>query len=463
MKSNRYAGIAAVLAASVLLASCGGGTGGNSATKAEYGPDVEIPEAKLSIMGFSDPDDVGKTRWDMAEKTISPATIAPATGGFDVQAFMAANAANNAPDLVYAQREQISSLASLGAIEPLEECIAGESIPTDDFNPNSLAQVKFADKIYGIPEFNQVQITMANSELLSSHGLDISDVDGSSWDGMKEAAEKISVVNNGKLEVNGYDPKLPEFLPLWAKANGADLISEDGRTAQLDDEKVVEALEFAVSLLEPSGGWAKVKSLRDAADMFGEGNAFATNQIGAQNMEQWYIDVLNEVSPDASVAFAPFVSQTTGKPIAFGTGSAWAIPTKAKNKTASCRFIKSMVSVDSWMAAAKARYETRTSAGRPFIGLLTANVVADKKIRETYVKSTGDEKWDAAIDAQYQANDNLFYVAPNPAPEEFKKAWQNACNRVLAGEMTPAESLSKAQTEAQEALDKAWAKADAKK
>ena len=26
----------------------------------------------------------------------------------------------------------------------------------------------------------------------------------------------------------GVDPKLPEFLPLWAKANGADLVSEDG-------------------------------------------------------------------------------------------------------------------------------------------------------------------------------------------------------------------------------------------
>jgi hypothetical protein len=30
--------------------------------------------------------------------------------------------------------------------------------------------------------------------------------------------------------VIGYDSKLPEFLPLWAKANGADIISADGKT-----------------------------------------------------------------------------------------------------------------------------------------------------------------------------------------------------------------------------------------
>lgn len=268
---------------------------------------------------------------------------------------MAANAANNAPDLVYVQRDQISSLASLGAIDPLETCIAGEGIAMDDCNDNSVGQATFADHVYGIPEFNQVQVTMANSDMLADNGLDIADVNGSNW---------------GDLAAN------------------------------LNDPKVVEALEYATSLLEPSGGWAKVKSLRDAADVFGEGNEYATGQVGAKTMEQWYISVLNEVTPDAPVAFSPFVSQETGEPIAFGTGSAWAIPSRAKNKTAACRFIKAMTTKDTWMAAAKTRAESRKESGRVFIGLLTGNVAADKEIRETYVTSTGDPKWDAAIDAQ---------------------------------------------------------------
>jgi multiple sugar transport system substrate-binding protein len=459
---HRIAGLVMAAAVSLSLAACGNNSASQTAA-GSYGPDAKIAAAKLTVMGFSDPDDVGKTRWDIAAKKISPATINTSTGAFDIQAFMAANAANNAPDLVYVQRDQISSLASLGALEPLDSCIAGESIPVDELNENSLAQSKFANETYGIPEFNQVQLTMANSDLLSKNGLTIDDVNGSSWDKIGAASQKLAKLDGGKLETIGYDPKLPEFLPLWAKANGADLISKDGKKAQLNDPKVVEALEFSTSLLKDSGGWAKVKSLRDAADMFGEGNQFVKNQLGAMNMEQWYIDVLNSTTPKAPVAFSPFLSKTTGKPIAFGTGSAWAIPSKAKNKAAACRFIKSMVSVDSWMAAAKVRAATRKKDGQAFVGLLTANTVADKKIRETYVKPTGSKKWDQAIDAQYQANDNIFFIAPNPAGEEFKKAWQDASNRVLAGQMTPKQSLEKAQKDAQSALDKAWAKVDAKK
>jgi multiple sugar transport system substrate-binding protein len=46
----------------------------------------------------------------------------------------------------------------------------------------------------------------------------------------------------------------------------------------------------------------------------------------------------------------------------------------------------------------------------------------------------------------------------SPAGSEFKQAWQDAVNRVLAGEQTAAEALAQAQLEAQAALDKAWSR-----
>ena len=108
------------------------------------------------------------------------------------------------------------------------------------------------------------------------------------------------------LSVIGYDSKLPEFLPLWAKSNGAELLSADGRKAQLNDPKVVEALTWAVSIYDEQGGFAAVKAYRDSADFFGAGNQFATNVLGAMPMEQWYVNVLNDVSPDAPIAFDTF-------------------------------------------------------------------------------------------------------------------------------------------------------------
>src|SRR5690606_27677914 len=105
------------------------------------------------------------------------------------------------------------------------------------------------------------------------------------------------VNDGGRLSVIGVDTKLPEFLPLWAKANGADLLSEDGRTAQLDDPAVVEALEFAVGVYDAQGGFSAVKAFRDSADFFGAGNQYASGQLGSMWMEQWYLNVLNDVSP----------------------------------------------------------------------------------------------------------------------------------------------------------------------
>jgi multiple sugar transport system substrate-binding protein len=118
-----------------------------------------------------------------------------------------------------------------------------------------------------------------------------------------------------------------------------------------------------------------------------------------------------------------------------------------------------MTATDSWVAAANARIELREADGKPFTGLLTANQDADDAVR-ALVTPSGDAQWDSAVDATYLANDNVFSLPANPADAEFKTAWQDAVNRVLNGQADAEESLEQAQTEAQKALDTAWAKFD---
>lgn len=456
--SQGFIGAAALVTGAALLTSCAQGFQQSDADDVAYDASAELPAEQVSVMGFGDPDEIGTTRWDMAAEAIQPATIASDGGSFDIQAFLSANSAGTSPDLIYVNRDNVGSLASLGAITSLQSCVEGEQIAVDELSESAVKQVTFDGEIYGIPEFNSVQLTMANTDLLDEAGLTVEDVNGTSWDAITSAAEKMSVVEGGQLKVIGYDPKIPEFFPLWVKANGADLISEDGKTANINDPKAVEALEFAMNILDGEGGWAKVKSLRDAADFFGEGNQFATGELGAMNMEQWYTNVLNNVTPDVPISITPFISQATGEPIAMATGSAWAIPSRAEHKQAACRFIGKIVAEDAWLKAAEARVSIREEEGKPFTGLLTGNSVADQSIREQYVKPTGSDVWDEAIDSMYVANDNLFYMPANPADEEFRQAWMDAVNRVLAGEMSAQESLDKGQEAGQAALDKAWTK-----
>jgi multiple sugar transport system substrate-binding protein len=221
---------------------------------------------------------------------------------------------------------------------------------------------------------------------------------------------------------------------------------------------VVEALEFAVGIYDAQGGFSKVKAFRDSADFFGEGNQFAVGTLGAMPMEQWYVNVLNDVSPDAPMAFDTFRG-TDGEPLAFASGSAWAIPKGSPNPEAACRFAKSMTTTDSWIKAAEERVRLRQEEGGTFTGVLTGNVEADEKIREM-IEPSGDAKWDSAVEAVYEANDHTFSLPANPADEEFEAAWQDAVNRVLNGQQEPQEAMTQAQTEAQKALDAAWAEWD---
>ena len=87
---------------------------------------------------------------------------------------------------------------------------------------------------------------------------------------------------------------------------------------------------------------------------------------------------------------------------------------------------------------------------------LAGNQKADEQIREQYVKPTGSKVWDAAVAAEYAANDHTFSLAANPADAEFKTAWQDAVNRVLNGQQDPRTALAQGQKEAQAALDQAW-------
>jgi len=455
MSARTRVGTAALALAFVTgsLSGCAQGSGPSEDT--DFSPDAPV-EGSLSIMGFGTGDEIGEVRYDRALAALGDVDVSLAEGELDIQAFLSAVASDNPPDLVYASRDQIGSFASRGAVVPLDQCVESEAIDTEAFDDAALEQVTFDGSLYGVPEFNTVQVVMANADLLSSAGLTVEDVDGSDWPALAAANEALTQQAGGRLSVIGVDPKLPEFLPLWARANGTDLLSADGRTAQLDDPAVVEALEAAVAVYDAQGGFSDVKSFRDSADFFGAENQYATGALGAMPMEQWYVNVLNESSPDAPMAFTT-VKGTDGEPLAYASGSAWAVPRGAENPQAACAFARLMTETDAWVEAAQARADARAESGTLFTGLLTGNTEADQQIREELVPADAPAPWGDAITATYEANEHTFSLPANPADNAFKTAWQDAVNRVLNGQQQPAEALAQAQQEGQAALDDAWA------
>ncbi|HZW41060.1 MAG TPA: extracellular solute-binding protein, partial [Agromyces sp.] len=147
-----FAGAAVVALA---LGGCAVGTGGASDDDADYDADAEL-SGKLSVMGFSGVDEVATSRMDYAEAELGDVDVKLIEGDLDIQQFLSAVASGKPPELVYADRDQIGSLAARGAVIPLDRCIDGEGIDMDQFREAAVGQVTLDGKVYGIPEFNQV-------------------------------------------------------------------------------------------------------------------------------------------------------------------------------------------------------------------------------------------------------------------------------------------------------------------
>ncbi|GIH96168.1 extracellular solute-binding protein [Planobispora siamensis] len=450
-RSGRAATAALATVLTATVAACGGvGSGGGGGG----GGGTTGGQSSLTTMGFGLPDEIATVRVDAFKKARPDVTLRINEGQFDEQAFLSAVASGNAPDVVYLSRDRIGSYAARGAIQPLDGCVSEQNIPTGDFYPAAQQQVKYDGKWYGIPEFYNSIVLVVNDKAAKDAGVDPAAVDTSDWDELAKLAEKMTRTEGGKIERFGFYPKLPEFLPLWAKANGADILSEDGRTSKLNDPKVAEALDYASRLVESQGGWTKLKAFTETFDYFGEGNPFVKDQIGAMLTEQFVVTAMAGTTPDAEITVLPFKDRQ-GNPVNNVGGNAWVIPKGAKNPDAACTWIKTMTAADTWVAAARARAEKRAQEGKAYTGTYTGNAKADEVIFSELVKPSGKKAFDDAVKVIRSVQEAGFVVPQSAAAAEFKKAWEDAGTRVLQGSQDAAESLSRAHTEAQKAIDEA--------
>ncbi len=411
----------------------------------------------LAVSGFGLPDEIATVRVDTFEEQYPEVNLNLTEGSFDQQQFLTAVASGNVPDVVYLSRDTLSTYATRGAIMPLGECVEAQGIDTSQFREAALQQVTVEDQVYGIPEFYNVIVLVLADAALGEAGVAPNAVDTSDWEALAQTNEQLTRMDGDELTRIGFDPKIPEFFPLWVRANGGQLLSDDGRTAMLDSPEAVEALTYTVGLHEVAGGRQEFAAFRDTWDFFGAENQIAADQLAAFPIEQWYINVLADVSPDVGITVKAFTDKQ-GEPLTYATGSAWVIPKGAKNPDAACAFMKTMTAPETWMAAAEERARLRAEEGTPFAGVYTANRVADEQIFSEVYQTGSNPTFDNAVEVILSVQDAAFAIPANPAGAEFQQAWMDAVTRVLNGEQDAQTSLERAQTEAQTALDDAWSR-----
>ncbi len=427
--------VTSVLVTSALVVSGCGGLGSDTS-------------GALVTMGFGLPDEHATARVAVFREANPGVDLRISEGAFDEQQFLSAVAAGDPPDLVYAERRKLGGYAARGAVQSLDDCVREHGVDLGRFREAALRQVTYEGAVYGLPEFSSVRLMIVNNPVVRAAGLDPARLSTADWAAMGELADRLARVGDGRVERIGFDPKVPEFLPLWAKANGAELI---GPGARLDDPRVVEAVRHTADLVARQGGWASFKAFRDTFDQFGANNQYVTGQLAAMPMDSWYINTLATNSPDADVTIVPFTDRN-GRVLTESGGNAWAIPKGARHPELACRFLVTVSDTETWVKAATARRDALAKAGRPYGGTFTGNRDADERIFREVFDPRGNPVLEKGVPVVLSLQDEAFALPPSPAASDLVRAWEGAVNRVLVGQQSPEEAMAQAQREAERAL-----------
>jgi multiple sugar transport system substrate-binding protein len=447
------------------VASAGSVTIGLVAASASFATGAAAAHVKASASGFSgtlnimgfgtNGDDVAKNRFAIASKAVAPMKISAPNGGFTDAAFLADLASGNVPDLVYMSSYEVGTYAAKGAIVPLTSCIKSQHIDMNTFTAGARAMSSLNGAYYGLPEFTDDRTLIVNDAAVKKAGLSVSDISTTNWSKLSQLTKQLTVMSNGKLQTIGFDPKLPEFFPLWVKANGGAIVSSDGQHAELNSPQDVQALQYAVSLIKEEGGYSNFITYRNTFNYFGNNNPFAENQLAVTPYENWMFNVIASTSPDVTVTSVPFTDRK-GHVIDYETGSVWVIPKGAKNAAAACVFAKTMTETSTWLTAASKRIALYKKEGYYFSGLLTGNHVADKEILQLAEKEASkNNPFDQSMLETYAVESGSFTVPTSAASEEVQNDWTTAVTSVLQGTATAKQALDQAQSAAQSAIDAA--------
>lgn len=449
---SRVGAVGAMAAALLLLTGCGGSGGAEAADAVDFGA---APTGTMTGWGFENTDEVGQARLDLAAEALDGVDIQLDQTAFDAQKFTTLAASGELPDVVQMDRQFVPTYAAQGLLMPLDDCFAAHEIdPSQRWYPQVAADVTWESQLWAVPQFYQPPAILTNARVMDEAGVTADDLDASDPDALIAAAEAMTVMDGSSVSRVGFDPQGVSKAAQWMLAFGGGIVDESG-TPTLDRAENVEAVEFLQQLYEAQGGFAEVSGFIDSIDIFGDGNGYANDLVGAAVFDQWYVNVLTPYADEVEIGAVP-MRDRDGNPFTAAGGSSFVIPASAQNPGAACAWATELTSADAWRAAAEARAATtEQEADRNGInaGLFTGSPESDELIRADYASAEGYPGFEEAIGTYYDAAAIGTSIGASPAGQQIQSELQNAMSSALVGESSPADALAQAQQAAMRAFD----------
>ncbi len=346
-----------------------------------------------------------------------------------VQKYATAIAGGQAPDALSMDLIYTPAFAAAGQLEDLTDW--AKSLPY--FNSLSPSHVKlgtYQDKIYGLPLSVETSVFAWNKDLYKKAGLDPEKAPAT-WEEIEANAEKIRKLGD---DTYGFyfsgggcgGCMIFTFTPLvWGA--GADILSEDSKTATLDTPQMRKAVGFYRDMVK--------KDLVPASAASDNGTSFLSftnGKIGQQSLGAFAIGTLVTKYPDINFGVT-LIPSVDGKTSSFAGGDNFVITKGTKKIDAVKEFLEYIYSMDGQKVLAK------------YGSLPTRGDIADQVL--------------AGLDPRMQVGLKAISVAKTPYTLQFNDLinsangpWATFTNAAIFGDDVDG-AFSNAQSEMQSIID----------
>jgi len=342
----------------------------------------------------------------------------------------------NPPDVVN-QITPVPKWAARRALMPLDHYIRRDRLDTTMFFPSLWEEMRYRNKIYGIPVYSGSYALFYNRALFRQAGLD-PDRPPQTWEDVFALNQRLVRRNErGQILTMGFIPNYGnvQTFMLMAWQRGAQFLAPDGLHVQVADSPVIGALQWIERF------YSEYRQQDVAAFLGGMGFAdqhgFISGKVAMMILDSSFPDQIRVYKPslDYGVAMVPTFP---GLPSASVSGSWWlGIPRGAKHPDEAWEFIKHAVSKESQLLEIEKTEES----------LFPANRYAAEDPR--FMNTPAREIFVRMMD---------FSHSPSVVPLAHDVFWREvtgAQERVIHGLQTPAVALQQAQKQIQAILDEA--------
>ncbi len=263
------------------------------------------------------------------------ATYVPTDGGIANGKLMAAIAGGNPPDLVITHDYASAySFATQGAFLPLDSALGGAGFRISRMNPVFQDVMKYKGHIYLFPQDSNVNLLYYNTDLFKEAGLD-PDNPPKTIDQLDACAEKLTKVNNGKIERLGFIPWIDagdEAPFMWAYMFGANLYNAKTNKVDLTSGKVANMLNWERKYARKYNP-EKIKSFTSGfGGAFSPDHPFMTGKVAMTINGNWFNNALRIYAPKIKYNIAPIPAPEGGRYGGSNLGTnVFAVPKGAKN------------------------------------------------------------------------------------------------------------------------------------